>query len=91
MRGSLTEKEKKELRKMLEDQDKPADESWLMVEHYANLPKKQNPYGFSCKLCSLTHHARECLFKKIDKEQKKEEKTYTTSQYSWYNYDGEGD
>jgi len=46
MRGRLTDKEKQELRKMLEEQDKPTDDSWLMIDHYARLSKKENPYNF---------------------------------------------
>lgn len=90
MRGRLTDKEKQELRKMLEEQEIPADQSWLMIEHYAKLSKKENPYDFGCKLCSITHLSKECPHK-TDKTYKTEEKKYTSSQYSWYNYDGEGD
>jgi len=89
MRGRLTDKEKQELRKMLEEQDKPTDDSWLMIDHYARLSKKENPYNFVCKLCSITHLPAECPHKSPKVESQTQ--TYTTSQYSWYNYDGEGD
>lgn len=85
MKGRLTEKEKEELRKILEEEDKPADESWLMVDYYAKLSKKNNPHKFICKLCSITHLSNECPNKKIINEKK----TYT---YSYYDHDlGDGD
>jgi len=82
MKDRLTEKEKQELRKLLEDQDKPADSSWLMLDFYAKLSKKQNPFNLSCSLCMKTHLAKDCPNKN------KKEPKYT---YSYYNYDANGD
>jgi hypothetical protein len=67
----LTEKEKQELQKMLDDQDKPQDTSWLMVEHYAKLSKKQNPMGLICKICYVTHLPKDCPHRKTETDEKK--------------------
>jgi hypothetical protein len=74
----LTEKEKQELQKMLEDQDKPQDTSWLMVDHYAKLSKKENPMGFVCKLCYITHLSKDCPNRK--------QKTNEEEAYSYHNW-----
>lgn len=84
MKGRLTEKEKQELRKLLEEQDKPVDDSWLMTDYYAKLSKKNNPKNYGCKLCDKTHLPKECPNKKVDSKTK-----YT---YSYYNHEaGDGD
>lgn len=77
MKGRLTDKEKEELRKLLEDQDRPQDNSWLMVEEYAKKSKKQNPYNFGCLLCTKTHTILNC-------PNRKEKSKYT---YSYYNHE----
>lgn len=77
MKGRLTDKEKEELRKLLEDQDRPQDNSWLMVEEYAKKSKKQNPYNFGCLLCTKTHTTVNC-------PNRKEKSKYT---YSYYNHE----
>lgn len=84
MKGRLTDKEKQELKKLLEEQDKPQDTSWLMADHYAKLSEKDNPFKLGCKLCMKTHFPKDCPNRK--------EKPKTTYSYSSYNYsnDDEG-
>lgn len=84
MKGRLTDKEKEELRKILEEQDKPADDSHLMADHYAKLSKKENPFNYGCLLCDKTHTPKDCPNRK--------EKPKTTYSYTSYNYsnDDEG-
>lgn len=81
MKGRLTDKEKEELRKLLEEQEKPQDSSWLMVNEYAKQTKKQNPFNYGCILCSKTHTPINC-------PNRKEKSKYT---YSYYNHDDNGD
>jgi hypothetical protein len=84
MKGRLTDKEKQELRKLLEEQDKPQDDSWLMADHYAKLSKKENPKNYGCLLCDKTHFPKNCPNRKAESKPK-----YT---YSYYNHDsGDGD
>ena len=84
MKGRLTDKEKEELRKLLEEQEKPQDDSWLMADHYAKLSKKDNPKNYGCKLCDKTHFPKDCPNrKKVESKPK-----YT---YSYYNHDDTGD
>ena len=88
MQGRLSEKEKQELRKLLEDQDKPLDNSWLRVEHYTKLSKKDNPFGFACALCSKTHHPSNCPHQ--NKKQETQKTQNNPGYYSWYNNEDEG-
>jgi len=84
MKSRLTDKEKQELRKLLEEQDKPVDDSWLMAEHYAKLPEKKNLKNYGCLLCDKTHLPKECPNRKVESKPK-----YT---YAWYNHEvGDGD
>lgn len=82
MKERLTEKEKEELRKLLEDQDKPLDNSWLRTDHYAKLSKKENPFNLGCQLCLKSHAPNNCPNRKDAPKS-----TYT---YSYYNHDNEG-
>ena len=82
MNGRLSDKEKAELKKLLEEQDRPPDDSWLMAEEYAKKSKKENPYGFGCVLCTKTHLPSACPNRK--------EKPETSYKYSYYNHDSEG-
>lgn len=79
MKGRLTDKEKEELRKLLEEQDKPQDTSWLMTDHYAKLSEKDNPFKLGCKLCMKTHFPKDC-------PNRKEKLKYT---YTFYNHNQE--
>jgi hypothetical protein len=81
MKGRLTDKEKEELRKLLEDQDKPLDDKWLMADEYAKKTKKENPNNYGCILCDKTHFVKNC-------PNRKEKSKYT---YSYYNHDDSGD
>jgi len=84
----LTEKEKDELRKLLEDQDKIGDTSWLMVDHYAKLSKKENPNDLGCKLCMKTHFPKNCPNRKSTKDKGDSEYIgFKHSQYSYGEYD----
>lgn len=78
MKGRLTDKEKEDLRKLLEEQDKPQDTTWLMVDHYARLSKKDNPLNLGCKLCMKTHFPKDCPNRK--------EKPKNTYSYTSYNH-----
>ncbi len=83
MKDRLTQKEKEELKKLLEEQDKPQDTTWLMVDYYAKLSKKDNPLNLGCKLCTKTHFPKDCP------NRKKEEKPKYA--YAYYNHsDDEG-
>ena len=82
MKDRLTEKEKQELRKLLEEQDKPTDTKWLMAEEYSKKTEKENPYNLGCILCTKTHNAAECPNRK--------QKPKNTYAYSYYNHDNEG-
>lgn len=84
MKGRLTDKEKQELKKLLEEQDNPQDDKWLMAEHYAKLSKKENPFDYGCLLCDKTHTSKNCPNKK-----EKPKTTYTYASYN-YNNDNEG-
>lgn len=84
MKGRLTEKEKQELRKMLEEQDKPVDDSWLMIDYYSKMSKKENPKNYGCLLCDKTHSPKDCPNRKETAKPK--------YNYTWYNHDsGDGD
>lgn len=82
MNGRLSDKEKAELKKLLEEQDRPPDNSWLMVEEYAKKSKKENPFNYGCVLCAKTHLSSVCPNRK--------EKIESTYKYSYYNHDSEG-
>lgn len=79
----LSDKEKEELKRLLEDQNRPPDTSWLMTEEYAKKTKKQNPYNLGCILCAKTHTPINCPNRK-----EKKEESYT---YSYYNHDSSED
>lgn len=79
MKGRLTEREKEELKKLLDDQDKPQDSSWLMIEEYAKKTKRQNPNNFGCLLCTKTHSTEQC-------PNRKEKSKYT---YTYYNHNND--
>lgn len=83
MKGRLTEQEKQELKKLLEDQDKPQDATWLMVDHYAKLSKKENPFNYGCILCDKTHKPINCINRK--------ENSKNTYAYSYYNHNHDGE
>lgn len=86
MKDQLTEAEKKELKKLLEDHDKSQDVSWLMVDYYYKLSKKQNPYNLKCKLCTITHLAQKCpntIFQKEEEKTKENTESYAASYYNW--------
>lgn len=80
MKGRLTDKEKEELRKLLEEQEKPQDTTWLMVDYYAKLSKKENPLNLGCKLCAKTHFPKDC-------PNRKKETSKITYTYTSYNHD----
>lgn len=82
MKDQLTESEKKELKRLLEEQDKAPDTSWLMVEHYYKLSKKENPYNLGCKLCTITHFAKSCPNRLVQTEKTTNE-SYAASYYNW--------
>lgn len=83
MKGRLTDKEKEELKRLLEDQDKPLDNSWLMADEYSKKTNKENPYNLKCVLCMKTHLPSKCPNKK--------EKVENTYKYSYYNHDSDGE
>ena len=83
MKQKLTDKEKKELKKLLDDQDLPEDSSWLLVDQYAKAKSR-----FVCILCEKTHLIKNCPNKNKTKDKGDSEHVDSYSYNSQY-YSGD--
>jgi len=79
MKHTLSKSEKEELKRILDEEERPQDKSWLMVQEY-----KKKKSRFNCALCEKTHTIKNCPNKIEEKEVEKDE--YLKSYASQYSY-----